>query len=167
MRKIEHTKTENLVIKEKDTLVMKEELGLSWRENGKMRGIMKSLGVKMSGEEKMRELANKVNIDNVVSISVCFVFMEKRGKQKINKKRMKTRKQKKGEGLRIKSGNGDGDVRRNAKCILFLIIWNTNEIICFEFSSFLCIVLSILVSTATSFFKETVQSKDQLHKNET
>ena len=48
-----------------------------------MRGIMKSLGVKMSGEAKMRELANKIITDYVISISVCFVFMEKRGKQKI------------------------------------------------------------------------------------
>ena len=48
-----------------------------------MRGIMKSLGVKMSGEAKMRALVKKVIIDYVVSISVCFVFMEKRGKQKI------------------------------------------------------------------------------------
>ena len=62
---------------------MKEKLELSWRENGKMRGIMKSLGVKMSGEAKMRELVNKIIIDFVVSTSVCFVFMEKRGKQKI------------------------------------------------------------------------------------
>lgn len=80
LRKIEHTKTEK---KEKDALVMNEEPGLSWRENGKMRGIMKLLGVKMSGEAKMRALAKKVIINYVVSISVCFVFMEKRGKQKI------------------------------------------------------------------------------------
>ena len=66
LRKIEHTKTEKLVIKEKDALVMNEELGLSWRENGKMRGIMKLLGVKMSGEAKMRALAKKVIIDYVV-----------------------------------------------------------------------------------------------------
>ena len=83
LRNIDKTKSEKLLIDEKDALVIKEELGLSWRENGKMRGMMKSLGVKMSGEAKMRKLANKVILDYVVSVSLCFAFMEKSGKQKI------------------------------------------------------------------------------------
>ena len=53
---------------------MKEELELSWRENGKMRGIMKSLGVKMSGEAKMRELANKIQGVRVYFVTLLFAI---------------------------------------------------------------------------------------------
>ena len=82
LRQVDKKRNNKVIIEEKDALVIKEELGLSWRMNSRMREMMKPMGVHIRGEAKMRRLSKDIILECVSSILLHFVFTEKTGRKK-------------------------------------------------------------------------------------
>ncbi len=79
-RKLHIKENEEIIISDKTALSMKEELGLSWRQEGKHRKIMKKMGIKIKGDAAVRKLSKTIVTDFVQADMTSFVVEQKEKK---------------------------------------------------------------------------------------
>ena len=79
-RKLHIKENDEINISDKMALSMKEELGLSWRQEGKHRKMMKKIGIKIKGDAAIRKLS-KTFVTNFIQADMINFVVEKKEKQ--------------------------------------------------------------------------------------